>query len=73
MGRARHRVGNGWFMLPGELLALMLECDLFADEHDERRAEQRPAEPPPRKAIISHGQDVEECEVPVTYEKRLAA
>jgi hypothetical protein len=59
---------------PGDLLAMMVQGQASGDEHDERRCEERPAEPPPRKAIISiHGKDVEECEIPEDSKNRRAA
>ncbi len=62
----------------GDLLAMMVESghasdQTSEDEECERRTEERAAEPPPRKAIISiHGKDVEECEIP-KYPRRRAA
>lgn len=59
----------------GDLLAMMVESGrAIEDEECERRTEERAAEPPPRKAIISiHGKDVEECEIPKYPRRRRAA
>lgn len=60
---------------PGDLLAMMVQGgNALEDEACERRTEERAAEPPPRKAIVSiHGKDVEECEIPEEPRKRRAA
>jgi hypothetical protein len=60
---------------PGDWIAMMVQGGkVLSEEHDERRGEERPAEPPPRKAIISiHGRDVEECEIPEDSRNRRAA
>ncbi|HUS19367.1 MAG TPA: hypothetical protein VMZ25_06930 [Terriglobales bacterium] len=61
---------------PGDLLAMMVQGGhgLSEEEHDERRGEERAAERPPRKAIISiHGKDVEECDMPAYPRKDRAA
>lgn len=66
----------------GDLLAMMVQGgQALADAEDdaenedlERRTEERAAEPPPRKAIVSvHGKDVEEIEIPESPGRRRAA